>query len=103
MKNNTEHFDGIKPFDINEALKLSGMIELCKERTGSYPKRILADKIYRNRENLAYCAERKIRLSGSALDRPKKDEMRNKKQDYIYESDPVDVIKFFKREQTYLK
>ena len=44
----------------NEALKLSDMIERYKERTESYPERILADKIYRNRENLAYCAERKI-------------------------------------------
>ena len=41
----------------NEALKLSEMIERYKERTGSYPERILADNIYRNRENLSYCAE----------------------------------------------
>ena len=44
-------FDG-----YNEALKLSDMIERHKERTGSYPERILADKIYRNHENLAYYA-----------------------------------------------
>ena len=75
----------------NEALKLSDMIERYKERTGSYPERILADKIYRNRENLAYCAERKIRLSGPALGRPKKDEIRDKKQDYIDEAERVKV------------
>ena len=79
----------------NEAMKLSEMIERYKERTGSYPERILADKIYRNRENLAYCAERKIRLSGPALGRPKKDEIRDKKQDYIDESERVEVERKF--------
>ena len=79
----------------NEALKLSDMIERYKERTGSYPERILADKIYRNRENLAYCAERKIRLSGPALGRPKKDEIRDKKQDYIDEAERVEVERKF--------
>lgn len=79
----------------NEALKLSEIIERYKERTGSYPERILADKIYRNRENLSYCAERKIRLSGPALGRPKKDEIRNKKQDYIDEAERVEVERKF--------
>lgn len=67
------------------------MIERYKERTGSYPERISADKIYRNRENLAYCAERKIRLFGPALGRPKKDEVRDKKQDYLDEAERVEV------------
>ena len=66
------------------------MIERYKERTGSYPERILADKIYRNRESLAYCAKRKIRLSGPALGRPKKGEIRDKKQDYIDEAERVE-------------
>lgn len=79
----------------NEVLKLSDMIERYKERTGSYPERILDDKIYRNRENLAYCAERKIRLSGPALGRPKKDEVRDKKQDYLDESERVEVERKF--------
>ena len=79
----------------NEALKLSDMIERYKERTGSYPERILADKICRNRENSAYCAERKIRLSGPALGRPKKDEIRDKKQDYIDEAERVEVERKF--------
>lgn len=79
----------------NEAMKLSDMIERYKERTGSYPERILADKIYRNRDNPAYCAERKIRLSGPALSRPKKDEIRDKKQDYIDEAERVEVERKF--------
>ena len=39
----------------NESDVLIGAVERYKERTGHYPARILADKIYRNRENLAYC------------------------------------------------
>lgn len=35
-------------------VKLSDMIERYKERTGSYLEKILADKIYRNRENYVY-------------------------------------------------
>jgi len=58
----------------NEATKLTEMIERYKFRTGNYPKRVLADKIYRNRDNLAYCKERRIRLSGPALGRPKREE-----------------------------
>ena len=96
----TEYNDEKPPFDpsldaYNEALKLSDMIERYKERTGCYPERILADKIYRNRENLSYCAERKIRLSGPALGRPKKDEICDKKQDYIDESERVEVERKF--------
>ncbi|MDD3667057.1 MAG: IS5 family transposase, partial [Bacteroidales bacterium] len=50
----------------NESEVLAGVIERYKQRTGHYPERILADKIYRNRNNLAYCKERNIRLSGPA-------------------------------------
>ena len=82
-------------FNTPIGMKLSEMSERYKERTGSYPERILADKIYRNRENPAYCAERKIRLSGPALGRPKKDEIRDKKQDYIDESERVEVERKF--------
>lgn len=48
------------------------MAERFQEREGHYPARILADKIYRNRDNLSYCKERGIRLSGPALGRPQK-------------------------------
>ena len=42
------------------------MIERYKERTGQYPERVLVDKIYRTRENLKYCKQHNIRLSGPA-------------------------------------
>jgi hypothetical protein len=79
----------------NEALNLQSMAERYKERTGHYPSRILADKIYRNRDNLAWCKLHHIRLSGPALGRPKKNEVRDKKQDYKDECERVDVERRF--------
>lgn len=66
----------------NEATKLQEMIEAFRTREGHYPSRVLADKIYRNRDNLRFCKEHGIRLSGPALGRPKKNEVRDKVQDY---------------------
>ena len=51
----------------NESELLETEIEHYRERYGCYPTRVLADKIYRNRSNLAYCKERRIRLSGQLL------------------------------------
>ena len=80
---------------LNEATKLQEMIENFHKREGHYPSRVLADKIYRNRENLSYCKERGIRLSGPALGRPKKGENRNKVQDYRDECERVEVERKF--------
>ena len=56
-----------------------------RERYGCYPERILADKIYRNRQTLAFCKEHGIRLSGPALGKPPKNPVLSrqaKKQEY---------------------
>ena len=79
----------------NEAGNLKAMAERFREWEGHYPARILADKIYRNRDNLSYCKEHGIRLSGPALGRPKKDEARNKIQDYKDECERVEVERRF--------
>ena len=79
----------------NEAGNLQEMAERFRAREGHYPSRILADKIYRNRENLSYCREHGIRLSGPALGRPKKGETRDKAQDYRDECERVDVERRF--------
>ena len=79
----------------NEAGNLTAMAERFREREGHYPCRILADKIYRNRENLRFCKERGIRLSGPALGRPKKDEVRNMTQDFLDECERVEVERRF--------
>lgn len=79
----------------NESKNLIPMVESYFQRTGHYPKRLLADKIYRNRENISYCTERNIRLSGPALGRPKKGEIRNRQQDYRDEADRIEVERGF--------
>lgn len=56
----------------NEASDLQSICERYKERNGHYPEAVLADKLFRNRENLRYCAEHGIRLSGPKLGRPTK-------------------------------
>ena len=79
----------------NEAGNLRAMVERFRAREGHYPSRILADKIYRNRENLSYCKERGIRLSGPALGRPRKGDIRDKAQDYLDECERVEVERRF--------
>ena len=79
----------------NEAGNLWEMAERFRAREGHYPSRILADKIYRNRENLSYCKAHGIRLSGPALGRPKKGETRDKAQDDRDECERVEVERRF--------
>ena len=79
----------------SEAGNLREIVERFAHREGHYPKRILADKIYRNRENLSFCKEHGIRLSGPALGRPKKDAARDTRQDYLDECERVEVERAF--------
>ena len=79
----------------NECDVLIGAIERYRERNGHYPERVLADKIYRNRENLQYCKDRDIRLSGPSLGRPKKDTSIDKKIEYQDNADRVEVERAF--------
>lgn len=79
----------------NESTTLKQTIERYRERTGHYPARVLADKIYRNRDNLAFCKELGIRLSGPALGRPKKDEQPDKKRNYTDECERIEVERRF--------
>ena len=45
------------------------VMEKYKERYGTYPERVLADKIYRSRDNRRFCREHGIRISGPRLGR----------------------------------
>jgi len=56
----------------NESEDFWRAVARYQERYGCYPQRILADKIYRNRQTLAFCKEHGIRLSGPALGKPPK-------------------------------
>ena len=79
----------------NESAMLQDSIERYRVREDHYPELVLADKIYRNRDNPAFCKARGIRLSGPALGRPKKDEPRNKKQDYLDQNDRIEIERQF--------
>ena len=58
---------------FHEGLTLQASVERFRADTGHYPSRILADKIFRTRENLDYCKKHHIRMSGPKLGRPPKD------------------------------
>lgn len=79
----------------NESEVLVTAIRRYHDRHGHYPERVLADKIYRNRSNLNYCKQRHIRLSGPALGRPKKNEVRDKRIDYRDNRDRIEVERSF--------
>ncbi len=66
----------------NEGKNLISIVKRYKERNGFYPERVLVDKLYRNRENLKFCKENNIKITGPALGRPKKDLIVNKKEEY---------------------
>ena len=57
----------------NEEALLIPAIEKFKEQNGYYPESVLADKIYRNKDNRAFCKKHGIRLSGPRLGRPAKE------------------------------
>ena len=61
--------------NFNEGITLIDSAEKYRARFGHYPARILADTIYRNRENRCFCKEHGIRLSGPRLGRPKAAEL----------------------------
>jgi transposase, IS5 family len=81
----------------NESTVLVKAIEHFKERTGNYPERVLADQIYRTRENRGFCKLHGIRLSGPKLGRPSltKQPAKEKKQEYQDNTDRIEVERSF--------
>ena len=79
----------------NESTIFVDAIERYHKRTGHYPKRVLVDKIYRTRNNLRFCKDHHIEISGPKLGRPvegKRKATKNEKQD---EKDRIEVERFF--------
>jgi hypothetical protein len=70
-------------------------VERYRHREGHYPERVLADKIYRTRENLRYCSGHGIRLSGPPLGRPPKQREPDRKQEYRDSCDRTEVERRF--------
>lgn len=79
----------------NESRSLMGAIERFKERIGYYPERVLADQIYRTRENRAFCKGHGIRLSGPKLGRPIPNAKIDKKQEYQDNTNRIEVERAF--------
>lgn len=75
----------------NESTCLIEAAERFRERTGYYPERVLADQIYRTRENRNFCKEHGIRLSGSKLGRSSPNAKVDKKQEYQDNTDRIEV------------
>ena len=74
-------FIDVQSFDsFNEGVTLIASAEKYHARHGCWPEAILADTIYRNRDNRAFCKEHKIRLSGPRLGRPKASEIQAERE-----------------------
>ncbi|HKM82892.1 MAG TPA: IS5 family transposase [Candidatus Acidoferrum sp.] len=58
---------------FNESTLLQDQINGYRTRFGCYPGAVLVDKLYRNRDNIRFCKEHGIRMSGPRLGRPSKD------------------------------
>ena len=58
---------------FNECTTLQDSVESYRKAYGHYPKRVLADTIFRTRENLRYCKEHDIHMNGPRLGKPTKD------------------------------
>ena len=83
----------------NECGTLQCASERYLARTGHYPRRILADKIYNTAENREYCRAHGIRLSGRGPGRPPKlspEERKTERRDNI---DRNEAERFFSREK----
>jgi hypothetical protein len=76
----------------NECGDLAGQAEAFRRRTGHWPASVHADKIYRTRDNLEWCRERNIRLSGPLLGRPPVDADRRKAILKLQRQDETDRI-----------
>ena len=81
----------------NESTVLVEAVKRFKERTGHYPERLLADQIYRTRDNRNFCKLHGIRLSGPKLGRPSlvKQSAKERKQEYQDNTDRIEVERSF--------
>lgn len=76
----------------NESTIFQNVIERYKTIHGQYPKRALVDQIYRNKENIKYCQDRNITISGPKLGKPYADKEKSKKQKIEEKQNNIDRI-----------
>lgn len=82
--------DVIKWDAYHEGSYLQESVEAYRRRYGVYPEAVLADQIYRTRENRQYCKKLGIRLSGPKLGRPSKDREESSAHKQIEYQDALD-------------
>ena len=78
----------------NESTVFIDAIERYRKRTGHYPRRVLADKIYRTLENIRFCKEKHIEILGPKLGRPKAGKAKPSKDEKQDERDRIEVERF---------
>ena len=66
--------------NFNESGDLKTQVEAYHKFTGYYPESVHADRIYRTRENRAWCKEKGIRISGPPLGRQPANVSKSKKR-----------------------
>ena len=81
------------PYD--ESTIFIDAIERYHTRIGHYPRRVLADKIYRTRENLRFCKDKHIEISGPKPGRPAEGKGRASKDEKQDEKDRIEAERFF--------
>ena len=80
---------------VKAPVEFGAKFDLSLDSEGYYPERVLADQIYRTRENRSYCTEHGIRLSGPRLGRPSATAKASKKQEYQDNTDRIEVERTF--------
>ena len=68
---------------FNESTTFQESVENYRKSYGHYPERVLADTIFRTRENLRYCKEHDIHLNGPKLGKPASDLAVRKQERYL--------------------
>lgn len=80
---------------VKAPVEFGAKFDLSLDSEGYYPERVLADQIYRTRENRSYCTEHGIRLSGPRLGRPSATAKASEKQEYQDNTDRIEVERTF--------
>ncbi len=68
---------------FNEGKTLQDSVENYRKSYGHYPERVLADKIFRTRENLSYCKKHNIHLNGPKLGKPNSDSVIRRQEQHL--------------------
>lgn len=67
-------------------------------RNNCYPKRVLVDQIYRTTDNIKFCKEHDIRISGPKLGAPYKDKdkaRKTRKKEAQDNTDRIEIERYF--------